>query len=353
MQANTLSGWETSAVLHDQMVKYIVREMLAVAPDSSVHEVASKETDEALREAFTSLDRDIMDAGIRAIYTGTDYADGMAQTRPSQAGSCALVSYYNSVSQILKVACTGDSRAVLGERDAAGIYTATPLSADQTGFNEDEVARLRDAHPNEPNMIGEEGRLLRLAVTRAFGDSFGKWSRHLQDLAVKRFNGSPYPTHSLTPPYITAEPVITTKKIDLEKWSFLIMASDGLWDRMTNDQAVDLIKRWLEFHDPSQEVAPADTSLSPTSITPQPAENEAASRPQRHYASFYTADEANFVVKDDNAATHLVRNALGGKDEDMLRGLLTASPPKSRQMRDDISVQVIFFGQDVSSFENN
>ena len=40
-----------------------------------------------------------------------------------------------------------------------------------------------------------------------------------------------------------------------------------------------------------------------------------------------------FVVEDKNAATHLVRNALGGKDQDQLCALLTLPSPFSRRYR--------------------
>ena len=40
-----------------------------------------------------------------------------------------------------------------------------------------------------------------------------------------------------------------------------------------------------------------------------------------------------FVVEDKNAATHLVRNALGGKDRDMVCALLTLPSPYSRRYR--------------------
>lgn len=46
-----------------------------------------------------------------------------------------------------------------------------------------------------------------------------------------------------------------------------------------------------------------------------------------------TADAKHFVMRDENAATHLTRNALGGGNEDMLAGLLTVSPPYSRNVR--------------------
>jgi pyruvate dehydrogenase phosphatase len=50
------------------------------------------------------------------------------------------------------------------------------------------------------------------------------------------------------------------------------------------------------------------------------------------------------VVQDRNAATHLVRNALGGKNQEQVSALLTLPAPISRRYRDDLTVQVIFFG---------
>ena len=57
----------------------------------------------------------------------------MSRLAPAYSGSCALVSYYVSDLQLLKVACTGDSRAVLGRRNAAGEWKAIALSSDQVG----------------------------------------------------------------------------------------------------------------------------------------------------------------------------------------------------------------------------
>lgn len=55
-------------------------------------------------------------------------------------------------------------------------------------------------------------------------------------------------------------------------------------------------------------------------------------------------EDQRFVVEDKNVATHLVRNALGGKDRDMVCALLTLPAPYSRRYRDDLTVEVIFFG---------
>ena len=63
----------------------------------------------------------------------------------------------------------------------------------------------------------------------------------------------------------------------------------------------------------------------------------------RPYYDDKSSDE-RFLVEDKNAATHLVRNALGGKDKDMVCALLTLPSPYSRRYRDDLTVEVIFFG---------
>lgn len=49
----------------------------------------------------------------------------------------------------------------------------------------------------------------------------------------------------MTPPYLTAEPVVTTTNIE-RKGEFMIIATDGLWDCMSNEQAVKLVEMWLQ-----------------------------------------------------------------------------------------------------------
>lgn len=133
-------------------------------------------------------------------------------------------------------------------------------------------------------------------------------------------------SNCLTPPYLTAEPVITTTKIELEKGDFLILASKGLWDHLTNEQAVGLVGRWLKQND-VHHMAPEYDFLSDTGVLEQirsgpPADDPG---PGRAYTETRFADEKHFVVVDDNAAAHLVRNAFGGDREDLLRALISVS----------------------------
>lgn len=315
---------------------YVIRELGALAHSERTAEVGNN-VDKAIKAAFLGLDRDIMDPGAKAAASPTLLADAMSRLSPAYSGSCALWAYYHSESRQLKVACVGDSRAILGRRNSSGGWDVIPLSVDQTGKNPLEVARLEEEHPGEPYMV-KDGRILGMAVSRAFGDSRWKWSRQTQTLAHKRFYGPKILEHLRTPPYLTAEPVISTIEIKPDQDDFLIMASDGLWDYLTNKQAVDLVGRWLEKYDPS--VGPNPPNLA---AAPSPLPNQRANihgRPDRiiAYSDLPSANEKYFVVKDQNAATHLVRNALGGDDEDRLCGMLTPHPPQSRNVRyDDMS----------------
>ena len=44
------------------------------------------------------------------------------------------------------------------------------------------------------------------------------------------------------------------------------------------------------------------------------------------------------------SATHLVKNAFGGSRRGLFCGVMSTYPPISRYVRDDITVQVVFFG---------
>ena len=326
---NTNSGNETAHALQQFLVNYLVRELRGYTPEPLV----AGEASQAIRKAFLDLDRDIMDIATAAVEGARFLSDAMSQVGAAYSGSCALVSYYNEESKELKVACTGDSRAILGRKDASGSYKVIPLSVDQTGHNEDEVARLQAEHPSEPDMI-KEGRLLGLAVTRAFGDGRWKWSREIQEKARDRFFGHELRDFLISPPYLTAEPMITSTLIQPENGDFLIMASDGLWDKLTSDQAVDLVGRWLETHDISKAAPPPDLARSVPDVL-APSELSQKLKPVRDmaYSKHTKITEKHYVNVDENAATHLARHALGGGDEDRLTGMATALPPFARKLR--------------------
>ena len=330
------AGWQTSEALQAHLTNYLVRHINQILPPDTgaFSDAYPQALDRAMKAAFIELDQDIMAEATAALTESRHLNDAIPALEAAYAGSCALVSYYNSDTKVLKVACTGDSRAVLGRRNAAGEWEAIPLSEDQTGCSETEKARLQREHPNEPEMI-KQGRLLGLAVTRAFGDGRWKWSRELQEQARDRFFGPQLREPLLTPPYLTAEPVVTTINVQPENGDFLIQASDGLWDELTSAQAVDLMGRWLKSNDTTKEATPPDLSKTDSAnvLTPPRTEKRVNPAGKRSYGNLGRIQEKDYVVRDANAAVHLARNALGGGDEDRLCGLLTGQAPNSRNMR--------------------
>jgi serine/threonine protein phosphatase PrpC len=47
------------------------------------------------------------------------------------------------------------------------------------------------------------------------------------------------------PPYVTAKPDVFMHKLDPAD-AFLVIATDGLWDRVTNDDAVEMVSQCLQ-----------------------------------------------------------------------------------------------------------
>lgn len=319
------SGWTTSAKLRQELISFTVRELntayKAALSNTTLPFPEPATVDQALKSAFVKLDNEICLDSVDKLTENPSKRLAAYVLAPALSGSCALLSFYDAQSKILRTACSGDSRAVLGRRNQhTGTWYATPLSEDQTGSNPNEEARMRAEHPGEPHVI-RNGRVLgKLEPTRAFGDAFYKWSRETQHRIKKHFFGRRLNPYLQTPPYITAEPVVTSTKIAPSNGDFVVMATDGLWKRLTNEEVVGLVVQWMDQWERGETVCQQQGSC----------QNE---NPDR------------FVVEDKNAATHLVRNALGGNDLDMVCALLTLPDPYSRRYRDDMTVQVIFFGE--------
>lgn len=356
------AGWTTSAKLRQTLVSYVARELNATyksaLQDPKVTFPAADAVDAAIKAGFVKLDHEITHDSVQKVLKSQSKVVAAEILAPALSGSCALLSFYDSRSKELRVACTGDSRAVLGRRASSGKWTATALSVDQTGGTPSEDARLRAEHPGEP-YVTMNGRILGgLEPSRAFGDAIYKWSKETQDKVKNSYFGRSPSKYLKTPPYVTAEPVITTTKVDPSNGDFVVMATDGLWEMLTNEEVVGLVGQWME----KQASTTTNSSTSNSGwLQSWFSSQKANALPIEHHDEGSTAgqrapirqqqwgvptgQDQRFVVEDKNAATHLVRNALGGKDRDMLSALLTLPSPYSRRYRDDLTVQVIFFGE--------
>ncbi|KAI1471883.1 protein serine/threonine phosphatase 2C [Daldinia caldariorum] len=350
------AGWTTSAKLRQTLINFVARELnTTYKAAETLGAVPSPEAiDTAIKLGFTRLDHEIVHESVEKVLKSNSKRVAAELLGPALSGSCALLSFYDSSSKTLRVACTGDSRAVLGRRSSSGKWTATALSEDQTGSNPNEVARIRKAHPGEDRVV-YNGRVLGgLEPTRAFGDASYKWSKEVSDRLRESFFGRRYSPHLKTPPYVTAEPVVSTTKIQPEKGDFLVLATDGLWEMLTNDEVVGLVGKWIETQAAEQssksQLGSVWTKLfGPGRDLPVEAGKEAGADGQKtpirlQQWGISPNEKERFVVKDKNVATHLIRNALGGRNEEQVCALLTLVSPFSRRYRDDLTVQVIFFG---------
>jgi pyruvate dehydrogenase phosphatase len=328
------SGAQTAELLKEQLLPFVRHSLGQVQPSSDEGILSDEMVQGAIVKGFLKLDDSIIKTAAGSIESELSLPEKIKRLAPAYAGSCALLSMYDPTTSTLHVACTGDSRAVLGQKGPDGKWEAKALSVDQTGKNEEEITRLYAEHPGEADIV-KNGRVLGIMVSRAFGDALWKWPLEFQRETQKRFYGpSPltprYPVQ--TPPYLTAEPVVTSTKIDAGSPSFLIMATDGLWDTLTNQQAVDLVGKWLEHGGGDQRNGN---------------EGEPAYEPF-DFGQFGKGVSWKFVeerttVQDENVAVHLVRNSLGGNHHELVAGRLACEPPASRRARDDTTVQVVFF----------
>lgn len=143
------------------------------------------------------------------------------QTQECDAvGSTAVVAVVTADKVI--IANCGDSRAVLCRSGKA-----IPLSSDHKPDRPDELNRIEEAggrviYWDGPRVLGV------LAMSRAIGDNYLK-------------------------PYVSSEPEVTvTDRMDED--DFLILASDGLWDVVSNDTACGVARMCLRGKGPKTAV---------------------------------------------------------------------------------------------------
>lgn len=347
------SGWYTSAKLRDELISSVVKELAAIHPTGDNNKLvtclppSSTEVDAAIKQGFLTLDNEICVENMNKVLKLKLPKSETAQyLLPGLSGACGMLAFYNSASKTLKVAVTGDSRALLGSLNDKNQWTVESLTIDQTGSNKSEVERIRNEHPNESTAV-TRGRILgRLEPSRAFGDGKFKWLREIQEYIHKNLFSYPPPSNLKTPPYVTAEPVVTTRQISPQKNDFMVLGTDGLYEMLTNEEIAGLVIRWAEkkgivknnglfggyFQNSASFPKVVDITEDKESLKPPYREN--------------TKGPKKIVLEDENAGTHLIRNALtmGTGDKDYGKMLLSIPSPLSRRYRDDLTVVVVFFG---------
>ena len=91
------------------------------------------------------------------------------------------------------------------------------------------------------------------------------------------------------------------------KDAFVVMGTDGLWEKLTNEEVVGLVGKWLDKKNGADSASWFTKRTNGLNVVEAPGP-QGAKRPGKRMSKW--------VWEDGNAATHLIRNALGGGNVD-------------------------------------
>ncbi|XP_010548942.1 PREDICTED: probable protein phosphatase 2C 40 [Tarenaya hassleriana] len=155
-------------------------------------------------------------------------------------GSCVLIALL--VGEDLYILNLGDSRAVLATyrgNEGNERLKAVQLTEDHSVDNETEKARVLCEHPDDPKTIFSGKVKGKLKVTRALGVGYLKKEK-LNDALM----GILRVRNLVSPPYVSVEPSTRVHRISKSD-HFVIVASDGLFDFFSNEEAVRLVHSFI------------------------------------------------------------------------------------------------------------
>lgn len=136
-------------MLSQALVSYVAREL------KQADKTDPASIDKAITDGFTKLDDDIVKGALDSINSAGSRprAEVIADIAPAISGAMAILAIYDPATSTLRVASVGDSQAVLGQKAADGpaTWTAVSLSTPQTPDRPDELARIHEQHPGEPD----------------------------------------------------------------------------------------------------------------------------------------------------------------------------------------------------------
>ncbi|KAF3949809.1 hypothetical protein CMV_024361 [Castanea mollissima] len=200
-------GSEAAAYIRKNVIRLLFEDV-NFPQASEVNDIFLEEVENSVRKAFLLADQALADD----------------RSVSSSSGTTALTAMI--FGSLLMVANIGDCRAVLCRKGEA-----IDMSQDH-----------RPIYPSEKRRVEELGGYIDdgylngvLSVSRALGDWDMKFPR-----------GSPSP--------LIAEPEFRQVVLS-EDDEFLIIGCDGIWDKMSSQQAVSLVRRGLQRHDDPEQCA--------------------------------------------------------------------------------------------------
>ncbi|XP_058185204.1 probable protein phosphatase 2C 60 [Rhododendron vialii] len=196
---------------------------------------------------FTSEQQSISVEVIRKAYQATEEGFLSLVTKQwpikpqiAAVGSCCLVGVI--CGGTLYVANLGDSRAVMGKLvKATGEVIAIQLSAEHNASVESVRQELHSLHPDDPQIVVLKHNVWRvkglIQISRSIGDVYLKKAEFNREPLIAKFRlRQPFER-----PILSSEPSISVHELQPDD-QFLIFASDGLWEHLSNQDAVDLVQ---------------------------------------------------------------------------------------------------------------
>mmetsp|Transcript_30772 Transcript_30772/g.35094 ORF Transcript_30772/g.35094 Transcript_30772/m.35094 type:complete len:547 (-) Transcript_30772:346-1986(-) len=167
--------------------------------------------EKAFKDTFLEVDEELKEEPtVEALYAGTTACVALLREKK------------------LIVSNAGDSRAVLARQKKGNYWETIELSEDQNPDSPEEQARIEKcggfvSPPPEPGLsarvwLDSGCTQIGLAMSRSIGD------------------------HAIKDVGVVAEPVVTFHNIDPED-EFLILASDGVWEFISSEEAVEIVRK--------------------------------------------------------------------------------------------------------------
>jgi len=128
------------------------------------------------------------------------------------SGSTATICLIDSVKKLLHLAWVGDSRAIVANKEGEIVYA----TQDHRFTHGGELERIKD-HKNKPGTCIRYSRSMPTMIT------------HINSLGMTRSLGD-RTSKNINPKIIISKPAYTRFNIEKKDASFIVMASDGLWD---------------------------------------------------------------------------------------------------------------------------
>ncbi|KAL5218928.1 hypothetical protein ABZP36_019612 [Zizania latifolia] len=220
-------------------------------------------TADAIREAFLATEEAFLALVSRMWETQPDIAT---------VGTCCLAGVVHQ--RTLFVASLGDSRAILGKKvGRTGQIAAEQLSSEHNANEEGVRQELMSQHPDDPQIVALKHGVWRvkgiiqvrfiaffscvllkwdivfvsycyvsvnvlgaMQVSRSLGDAYLKHTQYNTERIKPKFRLS----EPFSKPILSANPSIISRCLQPSD-CFIIFASDGLWEHLSNQQAVEIV----------------------------------------------------------------------------------------------------------------